>query len=320
MRKKIETVIVFFIIIAVLFSLFIYSNDVIEGVTFGFDIWKNNLFPSIFPFLIFANIFINYGVSDVISELTKPILSNILNIDEKCNFIIILSLLSGFPSSSKYIYDSYQNNEISEEDARYLLYFCFFSNPLFIIGTVGLILLGNKKIGILILISHYLSNFILAYLIRNKIKRKSKVNIRNAFSKMKRKIAKSKKFGEVLKIAVLNAINTLLLLLGIITIFLILVNIFSSIISLNDLDKGIISGILEMTSGIRQISNLNINLNLKLSILVGLLSFGGISIHMQILAMLEDFNLEYKKFLIYRLFAVIISIFLINIFSFIFLT
>ena len=314
MKKKIETVVIFLVVIFILFTMFTFSNDVMEGVTFGFDIWKNNLFPSIFPFLVFSNIFINYGISDVISEITKPVLSNILNIDEKCNYIIILSLLSGFPSSSKYIYDSYKNNEISEDYARYLLYFCFFSNPLFIIGTIGVILLGNKKLGFLVLISHYLSNFILAFLIRNKEKRKSKVNIRNAFSKMKLKISKSKKFGEVLKVSVVNAINTLLLLLGIITIFLILVNIFSSLISLNDLDKGIISGILEMTSGIRQISCLNINQNLKLSIITGFLSFGGISIHMQILAILEDFDLKYNKFLIYRLISTFIAIILINIF------
>lgn len=316
MKKKIETVVIFLVVIFILFTMFIYSSDVLESVTFGFDIWKNNLFPSIFPFLVFSNIFINYGVSDIISEITKPVLSNILNIDEKCNYIIILSLLSGFPSSSKYIYDSYNEKEISESDARYLLYFCFFSNPLFIIGTIGLILLGNKKLGILILISHYLANFILAYLIRNKEKRKSKVNIRNAFSKMKLKISKSKKFGEVLKISVIDSINTLLLLLGIITIFLILVNIFSNLINLNNLNNGIISGILEMTSGIRKISNLNINLRLKLSIITGFLSFGGISIHMQILAILEDFNLKYSKFLLYRIIAVIISIILINLLMF----
>ena len=314
MRKKIETVVIFLVVLFILFLMFTFSNDVLDGVTFGFDIWKNNLFPSVFPFLVFSNIFINYGISDVISEITKPVLSNILNIDEKCNYIIILSLLSGFPSSSKYICDSYKNNEISEENARYLLYFCFFSNPLFIIGTIGVILLGNKKLGSLILISHYLANFILAFLIRNKEKRKSKVNIKNAFSKMKLKVSKSKKFGEVLKVSVINSINTLLLLLGIITIFLILVNIFSSLISLNYLDKGIISGILEMTSGIRQISYLNINQNLKLSIITGFLSFGGISIHMQILAILEDFDLNYNKFLMYRLIATFIAIILINIF------
>lgn len=313
MKKKIETIVIFLVVIFILFLMFTFSSEVLEGVMFGFDIWKNNLFPSIFPFLVFSNIFINYGVSDCISEITKPILSNILNINEKCNYIIILSLLSGFPSSSKYIYDSYKENEISEEDARYLLYFCFFSNPLFIIGTIGILLLGNKKLGLLILISHYLANFILAFLIRNKEKRKSKVNIRNAFSKMKLKISKSKKFGEVLKISVINAINTLLLLLGIITIFLIIVNIFSSLINLNDLDKGLISGILEMTSGIRQISSLNINLRLKLAIITGFLSFGGISIHMQILAILEDFNLKYSKFLIYRLITVLISVILIYI-------
>ena len=78
---------------------------------------------------------------------------------------------------------------------NYLLNFCFFSNPLFIIGTIGILLLGNKKLGILILISHYLSNFIIAIVTRKKKNNKEIINIRYGFYKMKEKINKSKPFA-----------------------------------------------------------------------------------------------------------------------------
>lgn len=313
MKRKIETVVVFIIIIFYLISLFMFSDKVIEGIMFSIDIWKNNLIPSIFPFLVFSYIFINYGVSDVISEITKPFISNILRVNKECNYIIILSLLSGFPTSSKFINDSYENGDISLEDANYLLNFCFFSNPLFIIGTIGILLLGNKKLGVLILISHYLSNFIIAILTRKKKNNKDSINIRNGFYKMKEKISKSKPFASVLKESIFNAIDVLLLLFGIISIFVNINNIVFSIIDIDLLSKGIISGILEMTSGIRNISNLDILLNLKLSIIVSILSFGGISIHMQILSIVDSFKVNYKRFLFLRILSVISSVIILNI-------
>lgn len=287
-----------------------YSTNITNSVLLSFDIWKNKLFPSIFPFLIFSYLFINYGVSDVISEFLKPILSNKLNISDTCNFIIILSLLSGFPSSSKYIYDSYVSGDIDKKEADYLLNVCFFANPLFIISTIGVILLNDKKLGFIILISHYLSNFILAFLIRPKTKHKSSINLKNAFYKMKIKIINSRKIGLVVKDAVVNAVNVLMLLLGIITIFLILVSIMTEIINLDLYNKSIISGILEMTSGITQISNLNIDIDKKISIIAAMLSFGGISIHMQIIAIIDKFNFNYYKFLFYRIIVSIIAILL----------
>lgn len=312
MKRKTITILIFFIIVILTISLFIYSNIVKNSVLYSIDIWKNNLIPSLFPFMVISSILINYGVNYPISEIVKPF-TNRLNISDNSSYLIILSLFSGFPLSSKIIYDEYLNGGINKEETDFLINFCFFANPLFIISTIGVTLLKDKKLGLIILLSHYLSNFIIAYLTRNKTKVNNKINIRKSFYKMKNKINKSDKFSNVLKQSILDAINVLLLLLGIITVFLIIINIFLNIINTNILNKGIINGLVEMTSGINKISNINIDLRLKLSLITMFLSFGGLSIHMQIVAVLEKYKLNYKRFLFLRILSSIISVLILNI-------
>jgi len=254
----------------------------------------------------------NYGISDFLSEVTKFLISNRLNSNSKCNYIIILSLFSGFPSSAVYLKKAYENKEISKEELEYMLSFCFFSNPLFVIGTIGSLLLGNKRIGIMILFSHYISNFIIAYIFRKKTKNKEKVDFKKAFNTMKNKISTSKPLANVLKDIIIESIDTLLLLLGIISIFLIISNVLLN--EITEPFQSIINGILEMTGGIKRISSLDIAQYFKIIFILFFISFGGISIHIQILSILDKIKINYKRFVFKRILSSIISILVFSLF------
>jgi hypothetical protein len=113
---------------------------------------------------------------------------------------------------------------ITTNEAEKLLMFTHFSNPLFILGTVGILFLDNYKMGLLILFSHYISNIIIGISIRNyhpDIKDNT-FSLRKAIINMNEKSIKSDNFGKVLTKALMDSINTLLLILGVVTFFLIL--------------------------------------------------------------------------------------------------
>ena len=71
--------------------------------------------------------------------------------------------------------------------------------------------------------------------------------------------------------------------------------------------KSIISGILEITNGIYSVSLLNISTIYKASIITFFLSFGGISIHMQVFGILNKYKLNYLNYLKTRIIHGIIS-------------
>ena len=82
--------------------------------------------------------------------------------------------------------------------------------------------------------------------------------------------------------------DTLIMISGTITLFLILSTLICTIFNLNDYLSTLIKGILEMTMGINSIANLNIKDIYKVVLSSSFISFGGLSIHLQIYSCLNN--------------------------------
>lgn len=292
------------------------SETIMNSVISSFNIWINNLFPSLFPFFVLSEILINYGFVELVSELFKPIFTKLFKINSNAAFIFIMSMISGFPSNAKYTRELYLQGKINEKEATKILMFSHFSNPLFILGTISITFLNDKRLGILIMISHYISNIIIGLLFRNynasEIK-KSNFSIKNCILKMHyKRINNDKKIGAIITSALSNSINTLLLLLGVITTFLIITTIIDNNFHPDLFSKSIISGLLEMTQGLKHISLLNISTHYKAILITAILSFGGLSVHTQIISIISDTEIKYLPFLFARILHVIISVIIIS--------
>jgi hypothetical protein len=213
----------------------------------------------------------------------------------EASFVIISSMTSGFPSSAKFIKNLLDEEILNTNEAEYLLTFTHFSSPLFVIGFIGCTTLGEKELGYIILLSHIISNFIIAF-----ITRKKEFCVTNTKDK-KLTITKRKGFIESLTLSITRTINTLLLLLGIITTFLIISTIILKFGNPSPLTKALISGTLEMTQGIKYISTIEIPQYIKASIIGFFISFGGISIHLQVMSILSDTKIKYRTYFLARI-------------------
>ena len=114
-----------------------------------FNLYKviyRKLFPASFLFFTFSTLLIEYQGIEKISSLLK--------INSASAFCFLMSLISGFPSGSKYTKELLEKKLITEDKANYLVQFTHFPNPIFILGPVSL-LFPNKKYGRMILFSNY---------------------------------------------------------------------------------------------------------------------------------------------------------------------
>lgn len=295
MKKKITNLLILTLLIFILISILVYPSEIIESVLFSFEIWKNNIFPTLFPFFIISDLLTNYGLINILGKLTKNIMKKLFYLPGEASFVIISSMASGFPSSAKFIKSLLDKQILNNDEAEYLLTFTHFSSPLFVIGFIGCTTLGEKKLGYIILFSHIISNFIIAFLTRKK-----EFYINNSSSKELIK-SERKGFTEALTISITKTINTLLLLLGIITTFLIISTIILKFFNTSPLIKSLISGILEMTQGIKYISNIEIPLYVKSAIIGGFISFGGISVHLQVMSILSETKIKYRTYFLARI-------------------
>ncbi len=309
MKKILNSLIILIIVIFLTIEVILNSSSVVDSARFSFNMWKDNIFPTLFPFFVISNLLINYGFVELVGELFKPIMSKLFKIKGESSFVFILSMLSGFPSNAKYTLELYNNNIIDDKEATKLLTFTHFPNPLFVIGTVALSFLGNKNYGFIILASIYISNILIGIMYRfyNPTNNTSKIDLKSAYKKMKERYKKNKTFGIILTKTLVDSINMLLLILGAISLFLILNKIIVNVFNLNDYFRAFTSSVLEMTGGLKYTSLLNIPINYKIILTSMILAFGGLSIHTQIYSIICETKIKFFPYFISRFIHVILS-------------
>jgi len=290
--NKIKKYSLTFLILLFIILLFKYNyllqNTIIEGV----NLWLTKVFPTLFIMFIINDLIINLNLFNNINWFNK-----LFNVSGNSTNAFILSIFSGTPSAAFIIKEMLNNNKITINDANKLISFTFFSNPLFLYNILSLSF--NKFITIKIIIIHYLSNIIIGLIYRKKYK-KIDINISN-------KSSNNKNIFLLLPNSIKKSLDTLIMILGTIIFYMILSNIINNIIPLNNLTEIIFKGILEITQSLNLLSNLNIISIIKEIIAISIISFGGLSIHTQVLSIINDTKIQYKNFFIGRLLHVLIS-------------
>jgi len=290
MNKK-NIIIIYIFIILELLILF-NSNIIIKSVNSSSLMFIKKIFPSLFPTMVIGNILIKSNVYLIIPKKIKAFLFKKFNFSNSTMELFIISLITGSPSSAMYINNYLNSGLINKKEAEALLCSTHFINPLFIVAGVGVGVFNNVKIGFVLFIMLFISTLIKIYLNKNNFKNSKKkiINIKN--TNLITNITSSIK----------ESINGLLLIFGIVVIFNILVSLVSHILDLSELASCVINGLLEMTGGIIKLSNLNVNIYIKIFLAYYFLNFGGLCIQMQSMSMIDNKKIRYLKYLIFRLF------------------
>ena len=297
MKRKYQELLAVLIILFLYLGIFINPSLIIESGITSINIFKTKLFPSIFPFFVLASLLLELGLATKISNKLNPLIKRLFHVEGNSSFIILVSIISGFPSGSKYIVESYKNKTIDKNTANYLLTFTHFANPLFVLGTCGLIL-NSISLAYKILIIQILSNLILGIILRPKEIISSKI-INNH---------QNKSFLEALPKAINDAIKVLLFMLGSITFFMFFSKLLTTTLSLNPFFKTILTGILDMTSGISLVNTIDTTNYIKGLLVLTFITFGSFSVHLQVLNNIKEVDIDYKYFFIGRIIQTSISI------------
>ena len=157
---------------------FILNRELVfDSVAFSLNIWVKNVAPSLFPFFVLTDILISYNFVKYLPKWFINFFSNLFNIKKEVVLVFFLIIISGYPSNTKNARKLYDMKILNKDEASHLLMFTHFSNPLFILGTVAIYFLNNKNLGIIILLAHYFSNFVVGIIFRN-----NNFNIKNVNS------------------------------------------------------------------------------------------------------------------------------------------
>lgn len=293
--KKFTINLPIFFLLVTFFFVICQADATIRVIIDTSVLFFTKLFPCMFIFYTLSDLLLNYGILNIFIKLFKNILKKVFHIDSTSSYIIFMSLLTGFPSGSKFTADFYQKKYINKDIANYLLTFTHFSNPLFILGTIKI--LYNTKIAVILLISHYLSNFILAFLIRPKTYLKTST----------KKEIKRTSFSTCLNNSFQSTLTVVKIVFSTTVFFVAIISLFTTFIH-NSYLKALIFGIFDLTKGVTDVNNLTLSLYRKGILICTFLSLGSVSIHMQVKSLLVNTDLSYSNFLKGRLAATALSL------------
>ena len=224
----------------------------------------NYTFPPLFVSMFISKLLIELNIQYYLSKFIKDYSLRLM----------ILSFLTGFPNNIIFMLNDYKNKIINEKDISYLITFTTVISPIYLIKQ-SFKILNNYAITTVII--YYLIHIIIFLLIRNNIKvtdynhAKKNINIK-----------------DLIVIGIPSIIQNLLNICAIIIFF----QMFSCLIN-----NSLLKGLIEFTSGINSLYNMNYPLIKKGIILLMILLFNSFSIFIQMNYYLKDININYKNFI-----------------------
>ena len=322
------------------FCLLIFSKSNLPAVKSGLSLWANSVVPSLFPFFVATELLMHTNIITLFGNFLNRFMRPFFNIRGEGAFAFIMGIISGYPVGAKIASSFRQDNICSKEECERLLSFTNNSGPLFIIGTVGILMFKNTTIGILLFITHLLASITVGFLFRfwKKDKNTFQTISVSKFSSQTKKFASFSNLGEILAESITSSISTILLIGGFVVLFSSIISIFKASGLLNSLEilltpffdflaidtsfiQGILTGLLEITNGINVISSIACKkISLNIIFTAFLLGFGGISVLLQVWSITSKTDLSIKPYvygkLLHGLLAAFYTYLFMNIFPF----
>ncbi len=299
--KKLKNIISIFSLSSLVF-IFLFSKQLYKGAVQGIELCINILIPSLFIFLIISEFFYRTKALNFILKPFSFACEKLFKIDRSICPIIFFSLICGYPAGANLIANLVQKKVISKKTASRMLYFCVNAGPSFLISGISIHFSNSITFGVMLLISQITAFLVVGIFSSIGEKLEKAQNIETIKESFKAPIA--------LVLSVKNSIKNMAIICGFTIFFSAIINF---ILQLNIFNinskfylKPLIIGLLEVTNGAincRQINNINIFLIIAL-----ITSFGGLCVHMQIMAITYRAKIPFKNFYLWRIIYVLVSL------------
>lgn len=296
------------LVLLLICSFIIKPATVSEGAFNGLKIWVINIVPYLFPMSVLSNILLQYNflysLFGRMSFVSEKILKN-----KYALIPFFISFVSGYPSGAMTVNTMADYKRINENEANYLTVFTNDCSFQFIAGAVAFSMLGNFNLYKYIALPHIIGAVLLSFLIRSESSANSSKGV----------MLKPVPFHNAFSSAIYKSVTGILSVGGVIVIFSVFSNFLNDNLSsaasavsmssnMKDIIYSLLVGSLEITNGCSIISSSAfVPLEIKLVIINFLISFSGMSVIFQTIAVINEFDLDIKNYIFYKFIHGIIS-------------
>lgn len=158
-KTKLKDIIPPFVIIIFMGLMLAFPEHYMKATGQGLALFASNVLPAMFPFLFLNTMLSNTKAIPFINKAFEKPVNKIFGVVKEGAFVLISALICGYPVGAVTTARLYENGDITSEDVRSFLPFTSLAGPVFILSTVSSVF-GDKNVGLVVLISHYVGTFI----------------------------------------------------------------------------------------------------------------------------------------------------------------
>ena len=264
------------------------------------------IIPVIFPFLIFARLFMKSALFKFIGRVLNKPAGLLFNLSGDYANAFLIGALIGFPSGAKAVREIYllEPSGRNKNQAERALAFCNNCSISFVVSAAGIAVFNSVRIGFILFFIQMAAAVLTGVITRFIFAQK---NLPDA--PPIRLDADSRRNDSITEI-ISEAVSGILNICGTVLFFYIMINITGDILRAAGMSllSPAVAGIFEVSSGVYSLASLNIDMYRKLLICAAVLGWSGFSVHFQIIYILKDLKLNLRPYFTGKLIHVIIYV------------
>jgi sporulation integral membrane protein YlbJ len=336
--RKCKAYILAFFSVFIIGVMTIYPGESMQAALRGVGIWWEVLFPALFPFFVISELLLGFGIVHFFGTILDPMMRPLFRVPGIGGFVLAMGFASGYPVGARLSAQLTDQRLIDRDEGERLVAFTTTSDPIFLIGAVAVGFFHDVSLAVVFAVSHYGAALIIGLLMRfhggvpkethaKSSEGKNKSIIIRSFKAMhKARMDDGRPLGLLLKQAIENSIRMVFIIGGLVVFFsvmlelaaqinilrffYILVNSLLGIVGIpQPLSESFVNGLIEVTLGAKTAGEAagSIPLVYKVAAAAFILSWSGLSVHAQVMSLLNGTGIRYGPFLLARFIHGIIS-------------
>ncbi|RXZ84763.1 sporulation integral membrane protein YlbJ [Paenibacillaceae bacterium] len=312
--------------------LAVFPASALHAAVRGISIWWDVLFPALFPFFVISELLLGFGIVHFFGRLLDPIMRPLFRVPGIGGFVMAMGFASGYPVGARLTSQLWQQKLINRSEGERLVAFTTSSDPIFLIGAVSVGFFHNVKLAPLLALAHFASALLVGFMMRfhdrhapvtaaqsaERLPRRGG-RLASAFHAMhEARLLDGRELGTLLSDAIRSALRLMIVVGGLVVFFSVFmemltstgfISIVTGIIALffmvaglpDSLAPAIVNGLFEVTLGAKAAGAGSGGLVHQAAAAAWILSWGGLSVHAQVMSLLSGTGMRYRPFLIARL-------------------
>ena len=286
MKQRVITVFLF----CAMGLLLVFSAQAAQASRLALQLCAYSVIPSLFPFFVLSSLFVTLSPSILFPRAVSRVANRVLGCGDEGVSVFFLGILGGYPLGARTIAQMYKKGRLRSESAQHLLLFCNNAGPAFILGMVGLGRFNSLRIGAYLYLIHVFCAALLGIL----LPKKQPVTATPHLS------VSTPSFASALVDSIAGAGSSMVQICSFVVFF---VTLLQLLIHLTGISHPLLLGFVELTNGVMQLETTRFDFSLA----AALLGWGGISVHLQTAAALQDTPVHFRRYLLAKAAHAILS-------------